>query len=264
MTKDKLILILAIAILLTGIGALWRSLTPSGMPPPEHDILRNDSDNPSALSQYLLDDSLLVSPTVETVEANVQQAREAAYSTLIKEQSNPLQSARAEQLADRFAERLLRHLDPDFDKSAQSITSLGGHLPFNERSDKYDQFVQAWMRQSLVMKLAPIAPSDIHVRVRYVGGRMMEKPPRRANLTMRIPTLFELPNDAQKGKLDVYEVLIPVKLPTVNQDDPLGPRGERATMLMGYGFAWSNDQQDWLPWRLWIYSDQNPIGPNFY
>jgi len=100
--------------------------------------------------------------------------------------------------------------------------------------------------------LSDFSTDQIDVVPRYIGGRLETPWPDGAGpgWTFYNPDMFDMPDDPRRGRLDVYEVRIPVKAPALNFET--GEEG-RVPLVLGFAYAWDEERREWIPWRHWLY-----------
>lgn len=268
--------IVALLLAVAGIVLAVRAIFPAShrpAPPPEHrdGAAASDRENESnkPVAKWFSESSLagqFVTPTPETVDALVQAAADRARSDLSTlEAGAGLDSARGGALVDTFAQILRLQLNPDFEAREEMIAKMGGTTPYLSGADNADAYRAAVISSSTDAAMAPIAPGAVRVRARFVHGReaagVVGLP---SGLTLSTSKMFDIPQDAERGALDVYEVLVPIKLPVAPDDG--GRSKDRGAFAIGFGYAWSQDRKAWIPWRIWVYyqsEDSTTYPPNF-
>ncbi len=175
-----------------------------------------------------------------------------------------LDADRGAAIVESFTERLRLHLNPDFDAHQALIARLGGSTPYLAGAENADRYRAAFEDQRGAFAFAPLAPGDVRIRARYVRGARIptDDTDGLPMMEVRHPSMFALAGsgeNAERRRLDVYEVLIPMAV-----ERTPGAGGGRAAGAVGYGFVWDEDRRAWTPWAVWVYgvgTDAYP--PNF-
>lgn len=253
--------LLALGGIVLGVRAIFPA-SRGQPPPPRHNQGDNSSDSDAnggePVAEWFSEPALVarfIEPTPESVVAIVREAASSAASQLmLLAPGTELDESRRSALVSSFAESLQLQLNPDFDAHNKMIAKLGGTTPYLAGGNTADSYRSAVLSASFVTAMAPVAADAVRVRARFVHGRAIPVEGRPQNLNLSAPEMFPIPKDAEKNALDVYEVLVPMKLPTVGR---LGKPEGREAFAVGFGYAWSLQRHAWLPWRIWVYSPNN-------
>ncbi|RMH26537.1 MAG: hypothetical protein D6693_07105 [Planctomycetota bacterium] len=265
----------ALAVLFAGVGGVfaWRAISPaSERPPAEHRRAGPGEGSPGHAARAAGSSdswfgnaqtrSRLVTPTPETIDdvvaTAVARARREARPAL------GFDSEWEEALAEAFGASLRHALAPDFEAYQAWIARLGGETPYLAGDGVATEYRRAIESQSRATAFAPVAPEAVRVRARFIRGEPVPPDPAFGEplMTLRHTSMFDIPQDAERAGLDVIEALIPITLPSTEDDGRRSDR--RLEVAMGFGYAWSPDRSAWIPWRIWVYgAGQEVIPPNF-
>jgi len=244
MTTNKFKLILAVSIAVVGVGLTFRALNrhqpkhamAPPEPPPEH-------------VQAVLDDIALdTTPTPETAEAISIQIADKAVSEArraIREGRLRLSNAQIEDLGPAIRERMLVLLAPDWERGLADLRKRGVDPPANEAiRESWERGVE-WRGG-----LPRLGLEQLQIRMAYDMGRPVEHD----DLADGWSTLrgswgkgiAPVSRDAEKGQLTVIETLLPIEHKSVM-------KGSVHAWPTGIQLAWSEERQQWIPWRSIIY-----------
>ncbi len=244
----RLRLILAIVVMVAGLGLAFRALrpvlwpaTPSPLPPQ----LTGASER---LGPGLLDTDPAKEPAGDVVSRAAGVARLALGHPSFSGVVGP---RRLDDLVLAFEERLIATLDGEYERDMAARLARGMPPPPSPPSqDTIDNYRKTadWTRHTA------IGIDRIEVRVIFDKGKPAAPTPTEEGFdaltyTKKGATAFPIPEDPSKAGLDVVEVRIPMAL------RPISGRS-RGAVLVGYQFAWSENRQQWIPFVNVVYCAQ--------
>ncbi len=271
---------LALVVAGVGVGLTLRAVMPrrhmhGGTPPPEHRdwhsgpnaadadararadmTASNQDDDVFVIGGRAVAASAFVKPTPETLDRVVEEAVRSAGKALSQMTSDvALDQEKTNDLLAFLRERLRLWLDMDSEKYLESLTKRGfGAAQSAEKHHAQDliRFHATGRRY----RFTPVAVSDVGIRARYRAGTLVPREDPPPLVTWSWSGAFDIPDDPRSGKLDVYEVQVPVYAPT-DRIDPVSRltvgEGPPSPAMLGLEVAWSEQQQQWIPYRIHIY-----------
>lgn len=244
MQRIHLKLVLAGMLAVLGVTLTFRALNRQqpkpAMAPPEP--------APEYVQAALDDIALDTTPTPDTAEAiSIQVAEKTVSETrrAIREGRLRLSNAQIEDLGSAIQERMLVLLAPDWERGLADLRNRGVDPPANEAiRESWERGVE-WRGG-----LPRLGLEQLQVRMAYDKGRPVEHD----DLAEGWSTLkgswgkgvAPVSRDAEKGRLTVIETLLPIEHKGVM-------KGSVHAWPTGIQLAWSEERQQWIPWRSIIY-----------
>jgi len=244
MTTNKFKLILAGAIAVIGVTLTFRALNrqqpkPASLPPapmPEHVKV--------ALDGVVLD----TTPTPDTAEAiSIQVAEKTVSRTrqAIREGRLQLSSMQVDDLGPAIDERMLVLLAPDWERGLSNLRKRGVDPPAG------DAIREGWERGVEWRGGLPrLGLGQLQVRLAYDRGQVVEHEALAEGWSTLTGSwgkgIAPVSRDAEEGRLTVIEVLFPIEHKSIRG-------GSVHAWPTGIQLAWSEERQQWIPWRSIIY-----------
>jgi len=245
-----------LATILAGGGLFWvwwsfsHHLAGSKSPRPSH--IAPSATVTSVLGNVAFD----TTPTALTVKDDIERTVNRAREQLgIFTQSESEQIPRIDDLLAVFGQSFEDTIAPDFDARCEMMRQRGDSWEKDRRQGERDR----WMTQNELTRNARYALNDLEIRMLFKKGKRIASTPEEEGFATLVshPAAgrMPIPEDAEKGHLDVVEIRLPMEK---TQVEAAGRSGKRP-VLIGYQYAWNTKRKEWTPWAICIYSDPNDI-----
>ena len=250
--RQHLKFVAAAALASLGLAAAWRVIAPA---PPHNPAGSSSAGQPQPATffyQAPADFPDLVNP--QNVRSRAEEvAKLATRSDALVKLSASDRYAIGEAVAEEFA----IVLSGSFDGHLARLRATGANSPLlHEGVDeaRREAIESLWKERAGVVAFRPVSIRETIVRPRFIRGAEIPQPPLGQMAIYSAPSRYGLGStdtDAEKAKLTVYEVIMPVQY-NYEYRKISGP--------VWWGFWLARDERNparWLPWRSVVY---DPLG----
>ncbi len=162
-----------------------------------------------------------------------------------------LEDDRLEALLERFRRHFRIILAGDYDGWIGQVVELGGSPDKTTGVGDEPGFFprERFVAQASAFRLAPLSLESLRVRPLMIAGEAIDHGPRPGIWGQALYRgEYGTPEDVESARLDVYEVLLPMKM--------LVDTGTDKPMNVGFSYFWSEERATWVPYKMQFYTDQ--------
>lgn len=242
----------ALGIALAGVILAWRSLGPMGSTGVATVTPNDDSGPADAAPIFPLPASLSDAVTADNVVKVADDLTQRYKSQLASAVGRRL-SAHDEQTLLSEANTLLQiNLGGSFEQYVEHQRSTGARNAILDSGDaeKIAHLKSFWQELAGVVARHPISIKDAIVRPRYINGQRIDQPDLGSTTWIVAKGRYRITEDAVRGRLTVYEFIVPV---LYQYESVQGPA------WWGVWLAKKPGSGKWVQWRSVIY-DPAAIG----
>lgn len=244
-------IVLASLFAVFGLVLMARTFWPASTPKPA--VVEVPEKPKSAKAEALLAGSFDTHPTPETVEQDIGRATDRVRAQVQAARSPSLLGARRTDLPAAFEERLAALINPDHARDARARAARGKQGETLEPDEDMIAAAQGRMEMygHMALDIQNLEMREIFRDGVRVAPMYFDEGFTLGESYLTGDTAFPLSEaDPEDDRLDIVEVRMPMHFPAA-----IG-RGEfeRQRRLIGFQFVWSEERNQWIPWKNVQYS----------